>query len=270
MVFITPGISPGAGGVTTAASLDAALTAARASASSGDLYEDTSTGIVYAYLDEGGGMLIPTFASNVISEYISNAIGDGKAYVQTSDTEADFVARGFTVQEGGAGGDVSKLADADCIITTGGTVVGSNASIRFAPTTMPSRLAIMARISSYTEDGPNTVRFVIRDGNKDFRVGFEASNILTLQSSGTEVGGGRVTTDGNAFWIFCMIDLSSANGVQYLVNLSDPTRQMRASVQSDLSANAATLIMLGVSLYARTATPEIRAKEVHFFKVDAP
>jgi len=268
MVFITPGISPGAGGVTTAASLDAALTAARASASSGDLYEDTSTGIVYAYLDEGGGMLIPTFASNVISEYIDNATGD--AFLKEGDTEADFTGRGITVQEAVAGGDVSKTAGNDCIITTDGTAVGSSASIRFAPTTMPSRLAIMARISSYTEDGTNTVRFIIRDGNKDFRVGFEASNILTLQSSGTEVGGGRVTTDGNAFWIFCMIDLSSANGVQYLVNLSDPTRQMRASVQSDLSANAATLIMLGVALSARTATAEIRAKEVHFFKVDAP
>lgn len=270
MGLITPGISPGAGGVTTAASLDAALTAARASASSGDLYEDTSTGIVYAYLDEGGGMLIPTFASNVISEYISNAIGDGKAYVQTSDTEADFVARGFTVQEAGAGGDVSKLADADCVITTGGTVAGSSASIRFAPTTMPSRLAIMARISSYTDDGTNTVRFVVRDGTKDFRIGFEASNTLTLQSNGTEVGGGRVTTDGNAFWVLCMIDLSSANGVQYLVNLSDPTRQMRASVQSDLSANATELLMLGVGLSANATTAVVNTKEVHFLEVSAP
>jgi len=270
MGFITPGISPGAGGVTTAASLDAALTAARASASSGDLYEDTSTGIVYAYLDEGGGILIPTFASNVISEYIDNAVGDGKAYVQTSDAEADFVARGWVAAVSGTG-SVSKVAGADCVITTGGTGAGAQAKITFAPTTFPSRLAILARISSYADDGVNTTRIIVRDNVKDLRIGFEASNVLTLHSSGTTVGGGRVTTDGGAFWVFCMIDLSSASGVQYLVNLSDPTRQMRASVQSDLTAST-TGVLLGVfaGLSARTATAEIRAKEVHFFKVDAP
>lgn len=267
MGFITPGISPGAGGATTAASLDAALTAARASASSGDLYEDTSTGIVYSYLDEGPGLLVPASVFDVIDGYISNATGD--AYVQTSDAEADFTGRGWTTQEAGTG-SVSKTADNDCVITTGGTGAGASASIRFAPTTFPSRLAILARISSYTDDGTNTVRFIVRDGTKDFRLGFEASNVLTLQSDGTEVGSGRVTTDGSAFWVLCMIDLSSANGVQYLVNLSDPTRQMRSSVQSDLSANATELLMLGVGLSANAATAVVNTKEVHMLEVSAP
>jgi hypothetical protein len=267
MGFITPGISPGAGGATTAASLDAALTAARASASSGDLYEDTSTGRVYAYLDEGPGLLVPADVFDVISGYVSNASGD--AYVQTSDAEADFVARGWVAAESGTG-SVSKVAGADCVLTTGGTGAGAQAKITFAPTTYPSRLAIMARVSSYADDGVNTTRFIVRDNVKDLRLGLEASNVLTLHSSGTTVGGGRVTTDGNAFWIFCMIDLSSANGVQYLVNLSDPTRQMRASVQSDLSASTTEVLGVFAGLSARAATAFINTAEVHFLGVSAP
>ena len=142
--------------------------------------------------------------------------------------------------------------------------------MRFAPTTYPSRLAIMARISSYTDDGTNTVRFVIRDGSKDIRVGLEASDILTLHTSGTVVGGGRVTTDGNAVWVFCMIDLSGANGVQYLVNLSDPTRQMRASVQSDLATVTNEQMMLGSALSANATTAVVSTPELHFLLVNAP
>lgn len=259
----------GSGEMPTFDSLDDALAAARAGGVQGGLYKDSSTGAVYAYLDEGPGLLVPAAVVEVIDGYVSNDIGEGRAYVQTSDAEADFVARGWVAAESPAG-SVSKTAGNDCVITTGGTGVGSQAKITFAPTAFPSRLAVMARISSYADDGVNTARLIIRDGVKDLRIGLEASSALTLHSSGTEVGGGRVATGGDAFWLFCMIDLSSAAGVQYLLNLSDPSRQMRACLQSDLSASTTEVLGVFAGLSARANAAFINTSEVHFLRVSAP
>jgi hypothetical protein len=85
-------------GPTTAASVDACLTHARANASDGDVYQDTSTKALYIFWKPAGttGWLVPGSIYGQIASIMSNA--SGEAYITLADdedTDSDLTNRGW-------------------------------------------------------------------------------------------------------------------------------------------------------------------------------
>jgi hypothetical protein len=91
-------VKPAVAGPTTAAGVDACLTHARANASDGDAYQDTSTKALYAFWKPAGtpGWLVPGSLYGQISALMANA--SGSAYITLADdedTDSDLTNRGW-------------------------------------------------------------------------------------------------------------------------------------------------------------------------------
>ena len=215
MGLITPGISPGAGGVTTAASLDAALTAARVSASSGDLYEDTSTGRVHAYLDEGPGLLVPPDLFDLSIVY-----ADESSFGTEADSLADMAGRGWVFSQSGAGLAPSKVAGQPLILDSGGA--GGVSRAVFTPDALPGDFC--ALILRATTDGSGVVGAKGYIGTSAHWQGYSlsagAAGRYQWESGNAKDGIGRADADDD--WVLIVFRGDSDSSVSTISALQAP------------------------------------------------
>ena len=132
----------------------AALSHARASASAGDTYRITGSGLLYRYTDAGHGYLVPPDVYDRLDGLLSNASGD--CYYDTddaNDTLAAITSRGFAAtvngtssvtQPGGAGTPLVIAADSG----------GSNYVYwDFVPSAAKTACIILMRVENTTAPG---------------------------------------------------------------------------------------------------------------------
>ena len=218
MGFITPGISPGAGGVTTAASLDAALTAARASGSDGDAYEVSSTALRFYKPAGTPGIIVPAWLYAAAQGYVPSDNGDG--HMGSADSEADINGRGFVITEDGngtvTGGDGSPWSIASG--TGGGFDQGK---INFTASAQPAYSALVLKVGNVSGTTVSDTRVAIQGGT-GAASGPELRTSLTNGTAGTlglmnnnsleadAIGAASLLSDG---WVVMVLKATDTDSV---------------------------------------------------------
>lgn len=240
MGFITPGISPGGGGgLTSAASIDAALTAARASGSDGDAYEVSSTALRFYKPAGTPGIIVPAWLYAAAQGLVSGADGDG--YLDSDDSEADLTGRGWVIAEDGngtvTGGDGSPWTLASG--TGGGFDQGK---LTFTASSQPTYSALVLKVSDISGTTVSDTRVAVQGGT-GAASGPELRTSLTNGAAGTlacmnnnaieadAIGAATVPTDG---WLVMLLKATDTDSVAAIAPmLGDPGVSIACEV-SDL------------------------------------
>ena len=150
---------PPAADANTGAGMDAILEAARAGASGGDIYRDTTDDQTYSYNTTGAGYLVPACYKDRTLTALSNA--SGSAYFSLGDEDADITGRGWVFASSATGNDPTTAGTTSPLDFDPGTDSGPQYSqAQFTPSAAISstaRLLCVAKIevvsvSNYVAD----------------------------------------------------------------------------------------------------------------------
>lgn len=206
------------------ADYDTALTALRADsgASDGDAYQLDNDMVFNAYVSEGPGILIPSDLYERIDAYVTNSGDPGIAHLRSADTEAEILARGWTIEEGGiatvTGGSGSPFR-CDSGNSAGGT--SDTAFLRFTPTTAASNVLLL--IKAQTVSGAVMYQgyaAAFYDESKAVRIsgtnGSVGSHVQT-GTGGSPLSGsiGEVSETGAAWWLLFADQSDSGNTIVF-------------------------------------------------------
>lgn len=243
MGFLTFGVTAEAGVKGPYADYDTALTALRAdaTASDGDVYQLDNDMIFAAYVSEGPGILIPSDLYERVDAYVANSGDPGIAYLRSSDTEAEILARGWTIEEGGiatvTGGSGSPFR---CDTGAGGT--SDTAFLRFTPTTAVSDALLL--IKAQTVSGAAMYQgyaAAFYDESKAVRISGTngtAGDHVQVGSSGPLSGSiGEVSETGAVWWLLFADQGDSGNTIVFRRLESKPEEAV-SCLQSQLLSTA--------------------------------
>ena len=210
MGFITPGISPGAGGGTISdgyATLLAAVTAAVSdNPDDGALYQ-TTDGAVYAW-DSTSKVLWPVDIYGRIEGVLSNVTGDG--YMLLADALADTTGRGWVVETTGAG-TVTKTAGAAAVCDAPNPP-STWADLEFFSSGAETSVAALVCVSGVTGTNMASTRIRLFGGGKEIRLtvtdGAAGTGALLQSYNQLEAdAGGRLEVATAAdTWVLLVID----------------------------------------------------------------
>jgi hypothetical protein len=243
----------------------AALAAARASASDGDVYYDEDSGAYYVYhAPEGAhGLLITPQDAADAAAYEVNASGDAYA-VAALDTEAEIVARGFDVVDGagtvtGGGGDP--------------LVIDGDAYVQFVPSTIGTRYVLYLCLEAVLGSTLNSTQIyaILGDGAVTAGARFRASvsngsvGVLAINSGGSLVANTRgALTISGASWLRIVIDDDDSDRLVEIHDLDQDRRVGLVCETGDLITSTSKLIRVGCS-----ASHRIDLHEFHILTLGA-
>jgi len=247
MPFLNFGVSPESGGPKGPyTDYQTALDALRADtgASDGDLYQLDSERLFVALTSSGPGILIPSDLYPRVSGYVSNASGD--AHFVVTDTEAEIVARGWTISENNAG--VVSGGGGSPFRTDAGTNIGGSfdsAAISFIPTAAQTSVLLLVKAQpiSGTLNGQS---FFVRTltGADNFHI--SATNgalgsFSVLQSGTTNLGSavGAVQSGTDADWYIMYCDTTTQTNMTYFRRIDDPVEEALMVEVTDLPSTTA-------------------------------
>ena len=241
MPFLDFGISPESGVNGPYADYDTALAALRADAgaSDGDAYQLDSGQLFAAYTSEGPGILIPSDLYPQVDAYVSNATGI--AHQTSDDTQADLVARGWTIATSGngtvTGGDGSPFR----LDTVSGS--STNAEVRFDSSSNTPRFLMLTKIQSISGTNLAGTRHRVFSGTRYLQMSSTDGALGQFDTydfgSNARVSGtiGEFT-DTTAQWYLMLYHEDSTDNVAYWARIDGPPEE-RVSVQiSALPTNA--------------------------------
>ena len=242
MPFLDFGISPEEGVKGPYATFDAAMTALRAGASDGDIYQLSTGELFIARLTShaSGGVLIPSQIDDLftIGSVASNASGD--AYWTADDDWTTAEGRGFDDSATSGNGVVGDASGGGVRLTSGG--VSGGARIRFTPTSATNSMLLMYKVAAVTGDVPRATGWSIFQGTYVLR--FNASNgsagaPIIVDSGGTsELGGvaGALTSSVVGDYVWQVLDSSAARALSHVLTSDQAGGQVVE--RDDLSQDA--------------------------------
>ena len=229
------------------ASYDAALTALRSdvTASDGDLYQLDSGRLFVALTSSGPGILIPSDLYPRVSGYVSNA--SGNAHFVFTDTEAEIVARGWTVAENNAG--VVSGGGGSPFRTDGGTNIGGpfdSASISFIPTAAQTSVLLLVKAQPISGTLNGQSWFVrTLTGADDFRISATngALGSFSVMQGGTTnltAAVGAIQNGTDADWYIMYCDTTTQTNMVYCRRIDDPVEEALMVEVTDLPATTSS------------------------------
>ena len=245
MPFLDFGVSPASGGPKGPyADYQTALDALRADtgASDGDLYQLDSGRLFVALTSSGPGILIPSDLYPRVSGYASNASGD--AHFVVTDTEAEILARGWTITEQNAG--VVSGGGGSAFRTDAGTNIGGpfdNASIHFTPTSAQTSVLLLVKAQPIlgTFNGQS---FFVRTltGADDFRISCTngaLGSFSVIQSGTTNLSAavGAIQNSAAADWYIMYCDTTTQTNMVYFRRIDDPVEEALMVEVTDLPSS---------------------------------